>query len=317
MSNEEENENNENNKNANLNPVCESVKSNVSRTLLQEIESGRPTEMVNNDVRYTEVDNDFLNPPIEGLGASNINNIPNYQENKDNEENKESSENKENKGNKEQVGQTKNNIKSPLYNANKKIYNLKIIVLGDIAVGKTSVIGRYITNTFSSQYKSSIGCELKQKTVDIDNDTQAQLQIWDTAGEERFLAVTKQYYNGSHGAMVMYDLTNKATFLKMNKWIKDIKDNAPKNIVIMVVGNKSDLYEIKVDLGQELDSFKENYLYKEVSAKTGLNVHLAFENLTSKIIEKLKEKGNEEIVKKDTQPLKRTTIGKKKNKCNC
>ena len=304
---DEEKENDENKKNANQIP--ESVQSNISRNLL-EIESGRPTEVSNNDVRYTEVDNDIFNP-IEGLGTSNINNIPNYQENKDNDENK------ENPDNKEQTDQSKNNNKSPLYNTNKQIYNLKIIVLGDIAVGKTSLIGRYITNTFSDQYKSSIGCELKQKTVDIDKDIQANLQIWDTAGEERFLAVTKQYYNGSHGAMVVYDVTKKDTFLKMNKWIKDVKNNAPKNIVIMVVGNKSDLDKKKVDLGPELDPFKENYLYKEVSAKSGLNVNIAFEDLANKIIEKQKEKGNEEEVKKDTVPLKRTTLGKKQKKCNC
>ena len=304
---DEEKENDENNKNANQ--VPESVQSNMSRNFLQEIESGRPTEAVNNDVRYTEVDNDILNP-IEGLGKSDINNIPNYQENKDNE-------NPENKENKEQGEQSKNNIKSPSSNTNKQIYNLKIIVLGDIAVGKTSLIGRYITNTFSNQYKSSIGCELKQKTVDIDKDIQAKLQIWDTAGEERFLAVTKQYYNGSQGAMIVYDLTNKKTFLKMNKWIKDVKNNAPKNIVIMVVGNKSDLSKEKIDLGQELEPFKENYLYKEVSAKSGLNVNIAFEDLANKIIEKQKEKGNEEEVKKESVPLKRTTLGKKQKKCNC
>ena len=128
---DEEKENDENNKNANQ--VPESVQSNISRNLL-EIESGRPTEVSNNDVRYTEVDNDIFNP-IEGLGTSNINNIPNYQENKDNDENK------ENPDNKEQTDQSKNNNKSPLYNTNKQIYNLKIIVLGDIAVGKTSLIG--------------------------------------------------------------------------------------------------------------------------------------------------------------------------------
>ena len=305
---DEEKENDENT-NKNANQVPESVQSNISRNLL-EIESGRPTEVSNNDVRYTEVYNDFLNP-IEGLGTSNLNNIPNYQENKDNDENK------ENPDNKEQTDQSKNNTKSPLYNTNKQVYNLKIIVLGDIAVGKTSLIGRYITNTFSDQYKSSIGCELKQKTVDIDKDIQAKLQIWDTAGEERFLAVTKQYYNGSHGAMVVYDVTKKDTFLKMNKWIKDVKNNAPKNIVIMVVGNKADLDKKKVDLGPELDPFKENYLYKEVSAKSGLNVNIAFENLANKIIEKQKEKGNEEEVKKESVPLKRTTLGKKKKKCNC
>ena len=117
--------------------------------------------------------------------------------------------------------------------------------------------------------------------------------------------------------MVVYDLTNKNTFLKMNKWIKDVKNNAPKNIVIMVVGNKSDLSKEKIDLGQELEPFKENYLYKEVSAKSGLNVNIAFEDLANRIIEKQKEKGNEEEVKKESVPLKRTTLGKKQKKCNC
>ena len=99
--------------------------------------------------------------------------------------------------------------------------------------------------------------------------------------------------------------------------IKDAKNNAPKNIVIMVVGNKSDLFKEKIDLGQELEPFKENYLYKEISAKTGLNVNITFEDLANKIIEKQKEKGNEEEVKKESVPLKRTTLGKKQKKCNC
>ena len=289
-----------------------------------EDDSERPTENKNNDGRYTEVDNDFLFNPIEGF--SNSNNIPNNIDNiPSNESNNE--EMKKENGESTTASNTSEAPKinnSPLYNANKQIYNLKIIVLGDIAVGKTSVIGRFITNTFSENYKSSISCEFKRKQLDIDGETSANLTIWDTCGEERFMSVTKQYYNGSHGAMIMYDLTKKDTFIKMNRWIKDVKDNAPKDIVIMVVGNKSDLVMEKVDLGEELKPFKDNYLYCEVSAKTGTNVSLAFENLTLKIMENIKEKkdkGNDKIdnnIPRDSVPLKKQSISKrKKKKCNC
>ena len=178
-----------------------------------------------------------------------------------------------------------------------------------------------MTNTFSEEHKSSISCEFKNKKIILDGETSANLQIWDTAGEERFMSVTRQYYNDSNGAIVIYDLTNKDTFLKMNKWIKELKDNAPKDIIISVVGNKSDLVNEKVDLGEELTPFKKDYLYCEVSAKHGTNVSLAFENLTNKIIEKMKEKKEkgEKIEPRDSVPLKRKTSSssKKPKKCHC
>lgn len=289
-----------------------------------EDDSERPTENKNNDGRYTEVDNDFLFNPIEGF--SNSDNIPNNIDSIPSNENNKEEIKKENEENKVAINtnEAPKINKSPLYNTDKQIYNLKIIVLGDIAVGKTSVIGRFITNTFSENYKSSISCEFKRKQLDIDGETSANLIIWDTCGEERFMSVTKQYYNGSHGAMIMYDLTKKDTFIKMNRWIKDVKNNAPKDIVIMVVGNKTDLVMEKADLGEELTPFKDNYLYCDVSAKTGHNVSLAFENLTLKIMENLKEKkdkGNDKIdnnMPRDSMPLKKQSISKKKKKkCNC
>ena len=295
---EEKNENEDNDIKANQN-------------VLQEYESERPTEMNNNDVRYTEVDNDCLFNPIEGFTANNNVNIPsNISENKPEEiKNEEANE------------AIKNNQNNPLYNTNKQIYNLKIIVLGDISVGKTSVINRFISNTFSDEYKTTINCEFQKKELDIDGETGANLQIWDTAGEERFMAVTKQYYNDSHGVMVIYDLTSKETFVKMNKWIKNVKDNAPKDIVIMVVGNKSDLIGEKIDLGDELTPFKNQYLYREVSAKNGNNVSLAFEELTQRILDTIKEKkekGGEDIVKpRDSVPLRKQSKSKSKDKKKC
>ena len=301
-------------KGAHINAIPESVRSNVTNSILQEEISGRPTE-INNDVRYTEVNNDYMFNPIEGFQSNSMENTQNESIEKKEGENE---ENKDNQNNKEATNDKKNKKqKKSGYNMNKQKLDFKVIVLGDIAVGKTSVIGRYITNTFSEVHKSSISCEFKKKKIEVDADTEVNLQIWDTVGEERFLSVTKQYYNNSHGAMIIYDLTNRNSFTKMNKWINDVKDNAPKNIVIMIVGNKSDLTDKKVDLGEELNPFKQNYMYLEVSAKNGTNVSLAFEDLTFKIIEKQKEISKEEPVVKDTIPLKKNPGKQKKKTCNC
>ena len=301
-------------KGAHINAIPESVRSNVTNSILQEEISGRPTE-INNDVRYTEVNNDYMFNPIEGFQSNSMENTQNESIEKKEGENE---ENKDNQNNKEATNDKKNKKQQKSgYNMNKQKLDFKVIVLGDIAVGKTSVIGRYITNTFSEVHKSSISCEFKKKKIEVDADTEVNLQIWDTVGEERFLSVTKQYYNNSHGAMIIYDLTNRNSFTKMNKWINDVKDNAPKNIVIMIVGNKSDLTDKKVDLGEELNPFKQNYMYLEVSAKNGTNVSLAFEDLTFKIIEKKKEISKEEPVVKDTIPLKKNPGKQKKKTCNC
>ena len=276
-------------------------------TILQDAGSGRPTESTNNDARYTQVDNDIIYNPVEGY---NQNSETNNNEN-----------NPETANNGEKTENSNINKNNPSYNSNKKNFNLKIIVVGDISVGKTSVIKRYITNTFSEEHKSTISCEFKKKTLEIDAETCANLQIWDTAGEEKFMSVTKQFYTDSHGAMIVYDLTKKDTFLKLDKWIKDVKEKALQDVVIMIVGNKSDLVSEKVELGDELKPFKENYEYQDVSAKSGTNVALAFENLTNKIINVLKEKkekGGEE--QRESLLLKKAKLSKDdktKKKCNC
>ena len=270
---------------------------------LPENDNERITE--NKDARYTEVENDYLFNPIEG--SEDPNKLAN--ESNPQEQNGEINENSN-----EQSNNNKNTL------INKQIFELKIIVIGDIAVGKTSVIGRYITNTFSEDHKSSIGCEYKKKKYELDGETSVNLQIWDTAGEERFMSVTRQYYNDSNGAMVIYDVTNKESFTKVDKWISELKNHAPKNIVIMVVGNKSDLINDKVDLGNDLEKIKKQYLYCEVSAKQGSNVSLAFENLTNKIVENekaKKEKGERTTPPRESVALKKNESGKKKKKCFC
>ena len=259
----------------------------------------RPTEN-----RYTEVD---IGYSIEGYGETEE---PETKEEEKKEEEKEQIEDNSNKNKKE----TKNNIN----NNNKQTFNFKIIVLGDIAVGKTSVIARYITNSFNEEYKSSISCEYKEKKIDIDGENIANLQIWDTCGEEKFMSVTRQYYNDAHGAIVVYDLTDKKTFARLESWIENLKNNAPAKIVIMIAGNKLDLSDKKVNLENELKPYREKYKCYEVSAKSGANISLIFEDLAHKIMEKLNEKGEEEKnPPRESIALKTVKEKKKKNKCSC
>ena len=268
--------------------------------------SGRTTE-TNNDIkgRYTEVEDNFL---------SNSNPIEGFEQNEKTVDEKKPEESCNEKTEEKSI--KKNGLKNPLYN-NKKTYNFKIILIGDIGVGKTSIINRYINNSFTENSEKST--LYKTKKIDIDAETNANLEIWDTAGEERYMSVTRNYYNDSKGAMVIYDLTKKNTFENLDKWIKDLKDYAPKNIVIMVVGNKSDLVYDKIDLGNELDKIKSHFLYSEVSAKSGTNIFLAFENLTLKIIDEKKEtelKGEDDVPRK-TVMLKKNENDKEKNKMKC
>ena len=271
--------------------------------VLQDV-NNRPTIERQTENRYTEVD---IGYSIEGYGEAED---PGNKE----EEKKEEEEVKDNSN------IIKKENKSNINNNNKQTFNFKIIVLGDIAVGKTSVIGRYITNTFSEEYKSSISCEYKEKKIDIDGENIANLQIWDTCGEEKFMAVTKQYYNDAHGAIVIYDLTDKKTFEKLESWIESLKNNAPAKIAIMIAGNKSDLSDKKVNLENELKPYKEKYQCYEISAKSGANISLVFEDLTHKIIEKLNEKGEEEKAPpRESIALKNVKEKKKKNQkpCSC
>ena len=125
----------------------------------------------------------------------------------------------------------------------KDIFNFKIILLGDIAVGKTSILSRFCTNTYTSDYKCSIGVEFKVKSLNVDQSTIADLKIWDTCGDERFRAVTRQYYKESKGVILVFDLTNKESFKKLDCWIEDVRVNSPEEVSIVLVGNKSDLVD--------------------------------------------------------------------------
>jgi Ras-related protein Rab-1A len=166
-------------------------------------------------------------------------------------------------------------------------HQFKVIMLGDVAVGKTSLVTRFVDNEFKSTYHCTVGVEFKVKTMRIDPFTHVDLKIWDTCGEEKYRTITRQYYRDSDGVVLVFDLTNKNSFDKLSGWLHDIKEYGPKDTCVILVGNKSDVRERKLFLFEEGKKFAMQYKmpYIEVSAKNGTNVISMFENITKKMIE--------------------------------
>ena len=177
-------------------------------------------------------------------------------------------------------------------NTKKKI-TLKILILGDTEVGKTSLLFKYIDHVFPEEHIATIGVEYKVKFI-IKDDYSIKLQIWDTAGQERFHSITKSIYRNTNGVLFVYDITKKDTFSNIKNWIKDT-ENIDKEIKGVIIGNKIDLEEnreIEEDDLKELSNIK-NMPALECSAKNNINVNEAFNIL---IDELLKDKTESQIM---------------------
>ena len=182
-------------------------------------------------------------------------------------------------------------------NENKEI-NLKILVLGDSAVGKTSLLLKYADGYFPTIYVATIGVEYKIKQINI-NGLDINLQIWDTAGQERFRSITKNFMKGADGIMYVYDITEKSSFYNLKNWIRQSEEST-EGFKKIIVGNKSDLELDRKVSKENLQKFCDEKKLKgvEVSAKLGTNVSDAFECLAKMIIA---DKSKEEIIKTYTE----------------
>ena len=169
-------------------------------------------------------------------------------------------------------------------------YLLKYIIIGDSAVGKSNLLLRYAHEKFNEDYQATIGIEFGSKNIEIDNE-KYRIQIWDTAGQENFKSLTRAYYKNSVCAIIVYDITNKQSFNNINTWIDDCKNQSPKTIFFVLVGNKSDLENKRqVNYNEGLKFAQENnILFFESSAKTGKNVEDIFYKSAKIISEKIKE----------------------------
>ena len=232
-------------------------------------DSSKNTDYFNHQSnRFTTIDNNFENSQQEEEESIRKSNVPNNEN--QNIDSKEKDKNRKTKSGKE-------------------IIEIKLILLGDISVGKTSILGRYIKNSFSEDYKCTIQVERQTKLIDIDLYTSVKLVIWDTCGQEKYRNVTRQYYHGCDGAVIVFDLTNKDSFDNVSKWIEELKSNGPSNISLLIVGNKSDLTNDRVVPINVINKFIGNkYLYYDVSAKNGNNIALAFEKIRAQIFNKIK-----------------------------
>lgn len=169
-------------------------------------------------------------------------------------------------------------------------YSFKIIIIGPAAVGKSSLIRRFVDNKFTLQYKFTIGVDFMTKIIEYEPNKSARLALWDIGGQDRFKMLRRNFYDGANGALVVYDLSRAQTFSKMKEWISDMHKLMKIKIPFVILGNKVDLL---TEIGEAIDrnetyqyAEKNDSFYIETSAKTGNNVEKAFVELTQRIVQK-------------------------------
>ncbi|KAI7864780.1 ras family-domain-containing protein [Spinellus fusiger] len=167
---------------------------------------------------------------------------------------------------------------------NSPLRKYKLVFLGEQSVGKTSLITRFMYDTFDNTYQATIGIDFLSKTMYLEDKT-VRLQLWDTAGQERFRSLIPSYIRDSSVAVIVYDITSKETFVNTTKWIDDVRAERGAEVIIVLVGNKSDLNEKReVSLEDGEKRAKEiGVLFIETSAKVGHNVKTLFKRIAQSL----------------------------------
>jgi len=163
-------------------------------------------------------------------------------------------------------------------------YLFKVVLIGDSGVGKSNFLSRFTRNEFSLESKSTIGVEFATRSINVDGKM-IKAQIWDTAGQERYRAITSAYYRGAVGALLVYDITRHVTFENVERWLKELRDHTEHNIVVMLVGNKSDLRHLRAVSTEDAQTFaeREGLYFIETSALESTNVENAFKQVLTQI----------------------------------
>jgi len=162
----------------------------------------------------------------------------------------------------------------------------KVVLIGDSGVGKSNLLSRFTRNDFSAESKSTIGVEFATRTITVEGKV-IKAQIWDTAGQEKYRAITSAYYRGAVGALLVYDITRTPTFEHLERWLSELLDHADKDIRVMLVGNKSDLRHMRTVTSEQATEFaqKHKLSFIETSALDQTNVEQAFTDILKQIYE--------------------------------
>lgn len=165
-----------------------------------------------------------------------------------------------------------------------KSFQYKLVLLGDSAVGKSSLVLRFVKKQFFEYQESTIGAAFLTQTIQL-NDAIVKFEIWDTAGQERYHSLAPMYYRGAAAAVVVYDITNRQSFLRAKSWIKELQRQGNPNIVIALSGNKIDMAESRQVETEEAKSYAEenNIFFVETSAKTNHMVNEMFKTIAIKL----------------------------------
>ena len=201
--------------------------------------------------------------------------------------------------------------------------DLKILLVGDTSVGKTSILSKYIDDIFEENHISTIGVEYKVKSLFV-NERKIKLCIWDSSGQDRFRSITQSFFRNADGILFIFDLTEKNTFEGVKQWLID-SESYDLNIKKILVGNKVDLIEKRKVEKEIIDNFvnRMQLKYYEMSAKDGTNVDNVFRELAEMILSGLSEKDlNEKLNKEDLDKINDgsfiiTNPGKKTKKQCC
>lgn len=170
----------------------------------------------------------------------------------------------------------------------------KLVILGDIAVGKSSIAQRFVNGKFGTLHEPTIGALFLTKKINIQNYV-AKFEIWDTAGQERYHALTPMYYRNANAAVVVFDVTNPQSYERAQKWVSELLEKANSGIIIAICGNKVDLDENRKVNSDEVKKYAEQIgsFYIEVSAKINLNIDKLFEDIANKLPKTVTKKGEQ------------------------
>jgi len=193
---------------------------------------------------------------------------------------------------------------------------IKLLMIGDSGVGKSCLVQRFSRDEFPSDHIATIGIDYEVKTLDVD-DQKVKLQLWDTAGMERFRTITYAYYRGAHGVILVYDVTDEQSFFSIRTWMNNIDVHAQKDVCKILVGNKVDVHEERRVSRQRAEELAKDYdvTLFETSAKTNDGVHEALMHVIRGIIQ---SRFTDHIAKGDTTVVVDVTTNNKVSGCmNC